>query len=229
MNRLSVWWSTFIYNFAWSDWVEYIDGWVPRFSFFFPLVGYMILFNDQISAVIQFKTITHQSTYAWGLSAETRLHLVYYALFFLGVSNFLYRFKKPYAFRFGRDSVEYTRTAFESFTFGDYVEIHSTIRQKGAWTTQGKYYDSEWDGFAVAARNQGEGTTAVARTGNWEDAKRQYGSLLRSMLRENFFRADTQGRIWLTLCLLLSTIGYCFLIVPSMDLFVKVTYSIFVS
>jgi hypothetical protein len=227
MNRLNVWWGTFTYNFAWSDWVEYVDGWVPRFSFFFPLVGYMILFNDQISAIVQFKTITHQSTYAWGLSAAARLHFIYYALFFLGVSNFLYRFKKPYVFRFGKDSVEYTRTAFESFTFQDYLDIHSTIRQKGAWTTQGKYYDTEWEGFVIAARNQGEGTGAVTRTGNWEDAKNKYGSLLRSMLRENFFQGDTRGRVWLSCCILLSTIGYGLLIVPSLDLFAKVTFSIF--
>ena len=227
MNKLNAWWSTFKYNYAWSDWVGYIDGWIPRFSFFFPIIGYMILFNDQISQMIQFKQITHQSTYDWGLSAATRLRFVYYGLFFLGVSYFIYRFKKPYAFRFGKDFVEYTKTALENFTYGDFVQIHSTIRREGHLTLDGKYYDSEWDGFAKAARNAGEGTERVARTGSCEEAKKQYGSLLRSILRENFFRNDTKKRAWLSCCLFLSTAGYILLAIPSIDLFAKITISSF--
>ena len=227
MNRLSSWWSGFTYNYAWSDWVGYIDGWIPRFSLFFPIIGYLILFNDPISEMIQFKQITHQATYDWGLSATTRLRFVYYALFFLGVSNFIHRLKRPYAFRFGKDFVEYTRTALENFTLGDFVQIHSTIRHAGHLTQDGKYYDSEWDGFKEAARNAGEGTDTVERTGSWEDAKRRYGSLLRSMLREDFFRSDTKKRGWLTCCLMLSTAGYILLAIPSIDLFLKVTYSTF--
>ena len=227
MNRLRFWWGTFRYNYAWSDWVAYIDGWIPRFSLFFPIIGYLILFNDQISEMIQFKQITHQNTYDWGLNATARLRFIYYGLFFLGVSNFIYRLKKPYAFRFGRDFVEYTRTALENFTFGDFVNIHGTIRHEGHLTLDGKYYDSEWDGFAKAARNAGEGTDNVERTGSWQDAKRQYGSLLRSILRENFFRSDTKRRVWLTCCLVLSTSGYFLLAIPSLDLFLKVTYSTF--
>ena len=227
MTSFGSWWSVFKYNYAWSDWVGFIDGWIPRFSYFFPIIGYMILFNDQISEMIQFTRITHYMTYDWGLSATTRLRFVYYGLFFLGVSNFIYRIKKPYAFRFGKDFVEYTKTALENFTYGDFVKIHETIRVEGHLTLDGKYYDSEWEGFITAARNAGEGTDNVQRTGSWEDAKQQYGSLLRSMLRENYFRSNTKKRAWLTCCLLLSTAGYVLLAVPSIDLFLKITISTF--
>lgn len=227
MISFSSWWSTFKYNYRWSDWIGYIDGWIPRFSFFFPIIGYMILFNDQISDMIQFQTITHQDTYDLGLTSKTRLHCVYYGLFFLGVSNFIYRIKKPYAFRFGQNFVEYTRTALENFTYWDFARIHETIRQDGHLTLDGKYYDSEWDGFSEIARNKGEGTDRVDRSGSWENAKRQYGSLLRSMLRENFFRNDILRRKWLTFCLVFSTAGYILLAAPSIDLFIKISISAF--
>lgn len=105
------------------------------------------------------------------------------------------------------------------------MQIHSTIRHEGHLTPDGKYYDSEWKGFLETARNPGEGTDNVVRSGNWEDAKRKYGDLLRSMLRENFFRSDTQNRISLSICLFLSTVGYILLAIPSIDLFAKVTVS----
>lgn len=229
INYLKSKWGTFRYNYSWSDWVGYIDGWIPRFSFFFPIVGYLIVFNDQISEAIEFSRITSPSVQSIGFDPKSRLHLVYYGLFFLGLSNFIYRVKKPYAFRFGHNSIEYTRTALENFTLGDFLQIHETIRSQGHLTLYGKYYDSEWEGFLIAARNRGEGTDNVKRNASWESAKLQYGSLLRSILQENFFRNDILRRQWLTSCLLFSTLGYVLLALPSIDLFIKVTLSIFVS
>ena len=225
MTRFGHWWSGFVYNFAWSDYTEYIDGWIPRFCFFIPVVGYMILFNDQVVGMMEFHKLTREPSFEWGLTTSSRLRFIYYALFCLGISNLIFRARKPYAFRFGRNVSDYTRNALELFTLGDYVGIHGTIRHKGHLTLDGKYYDSEWDGFIGAARNPGEGTENVVRSGNWEEAKRQYGDLLRSMLRENFFRSDIQNRIALSTCLLLSSLGYVLLAVPSGDLFAKVTAS----
>lgn len=218
-------WNTFVYNYAWSDWVAYIDGWIPRFCFFIPIVGYLILFNDRIVGLMEFHTLTREASFDWGLNTSIRLRCVYYALFFLGISNLIYRIRKPYAFRFGRNVADYTRTALEVFTLGDFINIHGTIRHEGHLTLDGKYYDSEWEGFLAAARNPGEGTEKVVRSGSWEDAKRAYGSLLRSMLRENFFRSDTRRRVWLSICVVLSTFGYTLLAIPSIDLFIKVSVS----
>lgn len=103
--------------------------------------------------------------------------------------------------------------------------MHGTIRHEGHLTLHGKYYDSEWEGFLDSAKNTGEGTDKVERDGDWEGAKRKYGGLLRDILAETFFRYDIQKRIWLSLCLVLSTIGYAFLLAPSIDLFIKVCVS----
>lgn len=227
LYKLKSRWQTFAYNYAWSDWITYIDGWIPRLSLAFPIVGYLIIFNDEIAKLIEFKHLTQAHIYQWAMDELTRLRLIYYGLFFLGISNFIYRVKKPYAYRFGSNTVDYLRTALDVFTVGDYIQIHGTIRHEGHLTLDGKYYDSEWDGFLQAARNSGEGTDQVVRSGSWEDAKQKYGSLLRSMLRENFFRSDTRKRFWLTVCLLLSTIGYVLLLLPSVDLFARVTVSTF--
>jgi hypothetical protein len=221
------WWQLFSYNYAWSDWVAFIDGWIPRFCFFFPVVGYLILFNDQVVGMLEFQKLTREPPYEWGLGTSARLRCIYYALFFLGISNLIYRLKRPFSFRYGTNLSDYTRNALGLFTIGDFMNIHETVRYKGHLTLDGKYYDSEWEGFTAAALNAGEGTDQVERTGHWEDAKQKYGSLLRSMLRENFFRQDIGRRTWLSVCLVLSAVGYTLLAVPSIDLFAKVTSSTF--
>jgi hypothetical protein len=220
-NRLHSFW----YNFGWTDWVAYIDGWVPRFALFVPIVGYLVLFNDQVGGSVAFRNLVGPDLQDFWLSGRHRLRFVYFGLFALGISNLIYRARQPYVFRFGTTPASYTRTALELFTYQDFLSMHGEIRAKGHLTLDGKYYDSEWEGFSNAARNPGEGTDDVERSGHWEDARRQYGSLLRSILRETFFRSNTQRRYWLTLCIVLSTIGYVLLAIPSGDLFVKVVLS----
>lgn len=209
-------WRVFLYNLRWSNWISYIDGWIPRFALFVPLLGYLILFNDEMSQMFSFRTITNEIV-SFGLNGSERLRFLYFGLIFLGLSNFIYRVRKPYAFRIGTNQVDYTRTALEVFDLDDFLDMHQTIRE-GHLTLKGKYYDSEWDQFWVAARGESDGSV----NGNWDSAQKAFGSLLRAILSETFFRADTSRRVWLWTCIILSTIGYLFLALPSLDLFFKV-------
>jgi hypothetical protein len=215
----------FWYNFGWSDYTRYIDGWLPKFSLFVPIIGYLIVFSDQLGGALnQFTHLLKPET-NFGISGNTRLRLIYFGLFFLGASNLIYILKKPYHFRFGTNRVEFSKTALEAFTFQDFLSLHQIIRKGDPLTTDGKYYDSEWRGFQEHATNRGEGTENVERTGHWEDAKNKYGSLLKSILAETFFRSNSEGKKWLVLCIFLSTIGYLLLAIPGVDMFIKVFVS----
>ena len=219
---------TFLANYAWSSHVKYIDGWIPRFAFFFPVIGYLILFNDEISDFFTFQNLANSTVLDTGLSGSARLKLLYFGLFFLGASNLIYKLKKPYGYKFGNNFITYGEVGFKHFTLGDYIQIHGRIRNRGHATLDGKYYDSEWQGFLEAAKNSGEGTENVERDGNWEDAKKQYGNLLLSILRDNFSYIDMQNRNWLSLCIFLSTCGYLLMLLPSLDIFIKVVKSTFI-
>ena len=225
MERNPRMWQTFIYNYKWSDYVVYIDGWIPKLAFSVPILGYLILFNDTTSDFLIFQKLANEQISSFGLSGVQRLRLLYFGLIFLGISNFIYRIKKPYQFKYGSNYMDYSRCCLETFALGNYITIHHQIRHNGHLTQGGKYYDSEWDGFRNAASNTDEGKNTVVRDGDWEAAKKQYGSLLLDMLYENFFRSDTGQRGWLTFCLLLSSFGYFCLLFPSVDLFIKVLLS----
>jgi len=225
ITRLQAWWRAEVYNFRWSDWVRFIDGWIPRISIAVPIIGYLILFNDRVSDVVVFNRIANESIRVGGLTGIERLRYVYFGLVALGIGNGIYRFRRPFAFKFGTDIADYTRTCLEVFSFQNFLALHNRIRSDGHLTLDGKYYDSEWDGFRDDALNTDEGTANVRRDGDWERACRKYGTLLRSILSENFFREDTSRRAWLLAGVIFSTVGYCLLAVPSIDLFIKVVLS----
>lgn len=192
-----------------------------------PLLGYLILFNDSVSELLTFQVLIGESESSFGLSGSQRLRCLYFGLVSLGVSNIIYRLRRPYIFRFGTNITEYTRTCLEIFTSYDFTQIHHRIRADGHLTIGGKYYDSEWDGFLADARDPDAGTEQAKNTGDWSLAVRKHGDLLRAMLSENFFRGETTRRPWLTACLMLSSCGYLLLIVPGADLFIKVAKSSF--
>jgi len=223
MNKIKTLW----YNLRWSEWAGFIDGWIPRFAFFVPLLGYLIIFNDNATVLIQFDQIIGDHKAFEGLSSGQKLRLIYFGLIFLGISNLIYRIKKPYIFRFGKTILDYTENCLRTLSYDSFLHMHQSIREDGHFTSSGKYYDSEWDGFTERALNAGEGTSTVKRNGHWEDAKLQYGSLLRSILNEHFFKKDTCRKLWLLLCLSLSAIGYILLIIPSLELFLKIVASTF--
>ena len=225
MRSIKSWWSTFIYNYQWSDYASYIDGWIPKLALTVPILGYLILFNDQVSEIIKFNQLAGEQIDGIGLGGVQRLRLLYFGLIFLGLSNFIYRIRKPYQLRFGTNFVDYSRTCLDVFTISDYISLHGRIQEEGHISTRGKYYTSEWEGFLDAASHTGEGTENVERDGNWEESKRIYGSLLRDILHETFLRSDRGRRGWLTSCLAISTLGYIFLLLPSLDLFIRVMVS----
>ena len=227
MNAIKNRWQTFIANYRWSDYVVFIDGWIPKLALSVPVFGYLILFNDKISEILIFKELANEQSITWGLSGAERLRLLYFGLIFLSVSNVIYRIKKPYQFKFGTNLIEYSRTCLETFTLSNYIDMHNNIRDEGHLTISGTYFDSEWRGFLEAAKNTGEGTDKVIRDGGWESAKSQYGNLLRNILSEAFFRCDTSRRNWLTICISISTLGYICLLLPSLDLFIKVLLTTF--
>lgn len=224
-------WQTFTYNFGWSRYVELLDGPVPRFSFAVPIVGYLILFNDSITQHLTFLELTSGHS-AFGLSGGARLKMLYLGLVILGAANILYRWQRPYVLRLARNQIDYVEAGLRHFTVNTLIELESSIRHSGFghYTVYGKYDQAEWHRFLDHALGSTDKNAPSARkdtTGNWVEAKSRYEGLLRSILIETFFRESTRTRrSWLIACLLIASLGYGLLAIPSVDLFLKVMMSI---
>ena len=213
-SKMGMKWEIYKYNFRWSDWVSYIDGWIPKVSLSVPIIGYLLLFNDSISEHLIFNTLANEDIQNFGLGGIERLRLIYYGMFLLGISNFIYKLKKPHIFRFGTNITDYTKNCLDTFNYDRFFSMHEIIQRDGHFTLDGKYDTKEWDVF-------------TAHSSNWEVSKNQYGGLLRSILSEHFFRSDIKRKNWLSICVIMSTLGYLLLAIPSLDIFIKVFITTF--
>ncbi|TQV85232.1 hypothetical protein FKG94_03310 [Exilibacterium tricleocarpae] len=219
MTSMIPWWKFSVPNYRWSHWVPYIDGWIPKIAFTVPIVGYLLIFNDQIADVLKFQQLTEQEARSAELSAVTRLRLLYFGLVSLGVSNFIYRLRKPTLFAYGTNEYSFIKEGLQVFTYREFLQFYKLIQRDG-----NKNYDSEWGRFehevgALSRKNE------ISKSVNWEEAKRSNGNVLTEILMHTFLQNDRTNLKSLTACLVLSTIGYIFLAIPSADIFLKVVIS----
>ena len=228
VDRIRMRWKIFRYNFGWPDYAPLLDGWIARCAMAIPFIGYLIIFNDTIANHISFDLLASESSSAFGLSSSARLKLIYLGLLILGISNILYRWKRPHPLRIATNEYDYVEKALKHFSVSAYIRLNEQIRysNQDAFTQDGKYYDSDYEAFIEDATGRKPGVgprEAAVRRGHWNEAKSRHEGLLRSILRETFFRDSYHTRRgWLICCLMTSTIGYALLFLPSLDLFLKV-------
>ncbi len=228
LTRLKMKWHSFQYNFGWPVYVPLFDGWLARCAITVPLIGYLILFNDSVATHLQFQRLAPSTESVAGITGSTRLKLLYLGLLLVGVAAVLYRWRRPWPMRIATNQYDFIDRGLKNFSLSTYMQFHSDIRHsdRDAYTTHGKYYDSEWEAFLEAASGWKKDASikdAVAGAGHWNEAKSRYESLLRSIMIETFFReAYHRRRFSLVTCLAISAFGYLLLAIPSIDLFIKV-------
>ena len=207
-----------VYNFGWHQYPKYLNGTVTRLAAFVPVVGYLILFNDWVSRHLTFGIITG-NVGAGFITQQFKLQLLYFGLIFLGIANILYRAWRPFPMRQAENQFDYVNFGLNNFSIGAFVDMHSKIRTEGHRTLSGKYYDSEWEGFLSIASVDGEGTNEVRERSNWQEAKSRYEHILRGILTDWWFRHCIERRARLCFVLIIATIGYFMIALPSLDLF----------
>lgn len=224
LDFLRMKWDIFKYNYGWPDYIQLFDGWLAKCSMAVPIVGYLILFNDSISQHIAFNYLANEQSLSFGITSAARLKFIYFGLISLGCANILYRLRRPYVLKIGKAQFEYVEAGLKHFTAEDYININGEIKSsgRGPYTQQGKYNKSEFDEFLDSSLGEELDQDPNPSSGHWVEAKNKYEGLLRSILIEHFFRQKIRNRYSLSCCIVFSVFGYCLLLIPSADLFLKV-------
>jgi len=226
-DELQFRWDSFDYNFAWPDFASYINGPAAKAAALFPVVGYLILFNDTISNHLTFEDLTDNQVLYGGLSSALRLQCLYFGLLSLGISNVIYMLRRPRVMKFGENSLDYINVGIHNFDVGFYLDAKGEIRRDGHLTMGGKFYDADFDNFMETARGNSTMDGDIVRSADWASAKNKYEHLLRGILMDYYFRRTIERRLSLTGCIAVSTAGYFLLLIPSLDLFIKVLAAIY--
>lgn len=220
----------FWYNFQWPHYVWLLDGWTSRLSMAMPIIGYLILFNDTIATHLSFERLASGRPSILGLTSYSGLAFIYIGLTLVGAANIAYYLFRPKIMTLGTSTNEYVESGLKNFTFHTYLNFHDEIRYSGyEVTSTADYYDSEWQEFCELATGRIAGSTQPRVRQNWVEAKSKFEGLLRSILREIYVRRVTGRRFLLVICILMASIGYSALLIPSTDLFLRVISAIFAS
>jgi hypothetical protein len=233
-QKVSLRWYKFKYNFGWSNYAWLFENWIARSTFLVPFLGYLVLFNDEIANLVKFETIANETALNFGLSSKDRLRLIYLGLLLLSVAQASYLFFRPSLLRFSSDIRGFVDYGLTYFTFGDFLALHDTIGYSGSGPVSGygDYSTSEWEAFVALATgetvqfNQQERRGRLIEGADWTKAKSKYEDLLKSILKETFAVRNRKKRTLLAFTLFLGFLGYLFLLLPSIDLTVKVLTSI---
>ena len=225
-------WHAFAYNFQWGDYGYVFIGVLPRISILIPLFGYLALFNDGVLQRLEFDYLTAGST---GLLPNSlRVRLTYFGLVSLGIGAAIYYWRRPYVVRLGADFWEYRRRMMEIASPSMFIQMHGHIRQedRDPYTQGGKYYDSEYEDFLKLATGSEQGgrieeAYETRDAAIWPDALQRYEPLLTGMLEETYFREGRKRRFELGAALFLAGLGYLMMLIPSVELFVRVLVATF--
>lgn len=201
----------------WSQYADLIDGWIPKFSFFIPLLGYLILFNDQILDFFEISQLTGAEE---GSKNIWRFRVLYFGLILLGVSNIIYIILKPSIFKVAIDENEFVSKCLETFSFEDFQKIKmdlNWIEHKDHWEVFResffKYSDKNYQPYSID------------RSKTWCDLKKINEEFLIDLLKSGFRYYDSRKKLGLCFCIGLSSLGYLLLAIPSIDVFIRVIFS----
>jgi hypothetical protein len=222
--------TAFSRRFRWSDYVPFLDGTAARLAYAVPLVGYLIVFNDTISDFFHFKNLTRAQSDSGFLSSNSRLHLIYYGMIFLGLANLGYRLFRPKLHQLGTDRWTFVDRAMAAYTMHDFMRLHERFKLGGTSTEYGEYSDAEWLSFwtqATGTETYKPNVTKHRGGGTWNAAKSKHEGLMRSMLVEFYAQEDIKRPVVLGALLAFAFLGYALLAIPSIELFVRVTLATF--
>jgi len=207
---------------SWSWANKYLNGGIAKAALTVPLLGYLILLNDQIADHLQF-TVVADGRITWGLNGIERLQLIYFGLVILAVLNIAFKTFRPRELRNGNSILEFTRESFDFNTKGDYSHIYGILAAKSnSLNLIGGNYDVEWKTYQLDI----EQTQNGKYTGDWNRSKLQYEHLLKEMLHNYYILYDRQGKAKIILLMAGGFLGYLLLTLPAIDIFLKVLYTV---
>ena len=221
---------TFSYNYAWNDYSKFLNSVPSKLAIAFPIIGYAIFFNDYMAGRLDFSSLTAQAKTHVLLGTEAKLRFAFIGLMLIALSNVLYKILRPKIMRFGESQLEFNQNVDDLFTFGQIRDFHLQIMNSSydPWTPDGKYYHEEWEAFEndCVWEGLGQGERRINRTvfetemskRSFSEAKKRHASLVRSILRETYFRECRQKRLSLSICLSFALTGYFLVLSPSVDL-----------
>lgn len=201
-------------NYTWEHWLPFIDNWIPRFSVVVPVVGYLILLSDDVTQFFQYSQIVDSTYLLGGLDATERLRFVFFGLWFLAISNLIFRLRGPSVLKIARTSILYRSVSYDVNTFLDYYELVGRLEVLRPLSEYQSGAKEIWSSFDRSADMWSDDAQAYQANNSWDEAKSSHGAFLRELLKWDFYARVCENRV-LSLCVFVSlSLGMSFWLFP---------------
>jgi len=212
------------FSLTWSNFEPIIDGWIPKFSLFVPIIGYYILFNDNVIEFFEMTTLTGEQP----KEAESwRIYLIYYGLFFLGISNIIFRIFRPEFLKLGKAKFSYAENGLNKFSFRELKQKYDLFNEKYG-PGDNREFEPSWNKFCEDFKRTFNQSTSDNDSKNWKEIISSNEEGLKDLLMNYFEYRNKKKLIPLKICIFISATGYTCLAVASTVTFYDVTKSFLV-
>lgn len=227
------WWYQ-CYSFCWGwlrtycNWAvmsPFVDSWLPKAAISIPLIGYLIVFNDQVLGHLTFRQLTSHEASEELMSSGLRLRFLYFGFVTLALGNILFKIFKPAVIVSGRTIDEYLEKTRSSCTFLHLQIMYRDLCKDEKMKYWHPYADGilrgQWESF-MRDRNLNQNSFASGAapvSSSWKILIDHHGDFVSSLIQANFVQKIHKRKLGLFIISLVSAVGYGLLFWPSIDLF----------
>ncbi|NIY80417.1 hypothetical protein HCZ23_13200 [Celeribacter sp. HF31] len=180
-----------------------------------PLVGYIILFSDEISGLISFNAIAgveanHASPF-W-LSGLVKMRLVFFGSFALLISNMLFRLMSPKVLEISKNDIAFSSQVLETYTVAELKEIENAV-YSDRWQERLEIF---W--VIIGMTRQKKPQVSGYRPDVRRDMINKHSDYIRLLAREWWVGEMHSHKVARIASLFFAITGYLMLTIPTLDI-----------
>lgn len=103
---------------------------LSRIIGFIPLIGYLILFNDEIANITSFRTIAgleHGNASPFILSSLAKMRLVFFGSLFVLFANLIFRVFRPQVLELSKGDIEFSTRVRDSYSVHELKSMEADV------------------------------------------------------------------------------------------------------
>lgn len=183
-----------------------------------PIVGYLILYNDQFATALSFESIAgtlDAATSPFWMESVTKLRLSLFGSLLVLTSNLIFRACNPKVLTIATGELDFCEKVISNYSRTEITNIEKQVISEN-WVIRTDLFNE--DGGAFNYDNEGNKRSRVSGFNNRQYLMRERSEYIRYIARE-WWEGQMHSK-WFAryICLLLAIIGYGMLFVPTLDI-----------
>lgn len=217
--------------FLWPFLEQIANNQVGRLVSAIPIVGYLILFNDQFANAVSFNAIAGsnlETESPFWFNSIFKLRSAFFGSLFILLANILFAVFSPRVLKSSKDDLQFCERVFESYSKDEIVKIEQDITDQN-WNLRTPWLLQEnRDGLYWEKDQEGK-KKPISRLSGFAQKRyitREYPDYVRLLAREWWHGQMHTFCFFRMSILFFAAVGYLLLALPTLDILQAVVFNI---